>query len=387
MTAVPDLRPYPFEPFNGDLPAELIDMVESNPISRVLLPDGRSAWMVLSYEHNRMLLSDPCFARQHVGKAKPGAGEPRDLSMDGPAHTAVRSVAMRFLTARRIEEYRPLIQRLTDELVDEMIAGPPPADLVSALVAPLPVRVICAVLGVPESDRDRLYGWIKELNSVVEHGSPSAVEARAQFTEYLTGQLAAKRARPADDLISSWIAGGHDLTDTELVELAMGILLGGLEVNSISAGLRALFQHPEQLAKLRAAPEKILSATEEILRYTTVSGMGKVLVVVTDTELGGVAMRAGDYVMSMTAAADRDPNAFAEPNVFDIDRVSAVPHLGFGHGPHSCLGRSVGKLQVEVAIGTLVRRLPRLAPAVPLEEIPWRHDRINCGIESFPVTW
>jgi len=387
MTAVSELRPYPFEPFNGDLPAELIDMVESNPISRVLLPDGRPAWIVLSYEHCRALLSDPCFARQHVGRAKPGAGEPRDLSMDGPPHTAVRSVAMRFLTARRIEEYRPLVKRLTNELIDDMIAGPPPADLVSALVAPLPVRVICAVLGVPESDRERLYGWIKELNSIVEHGSQSAVQARAQFTDYLTGQLAAKRARPADDLISSWIAGGHDLTDTELVELAMGILLGGLEVNSISAGLRALFQHPGQLAKLRAAPEKMLSATEEILRYTTVSSMGKVLIVVTDTELGGVAMRAGDYVMAMTATADRDPRAFAEPNVFDIDRVSAVPHLGFGHGPHSCLGRSVGKLQVEVAIGTLLGRLPGLAPAVPLEDIPWRHDRINCGIDSFPVTW
>ena len=387
MTTVSELRPYPFEPFTGDLPAELIDMVESDPISRVLLPDGRPAWMVLSYEHCRAVLSDPCFARQHVGREKPGAGEPRDLSMDGPPHTAVRSVAMRFLTARRIEEYRPLVQRLADELIDDMIAGPPPADLVSALVAPLPVRVICAVLGVPESDRDQLYAWIKELNSIVEHGSPSAVEARAQFTDYLTGQLAAKRARPADDLISSWIAGGHDLTDTELVELAMGILLGGLEVNSISAGLRALFQHPGQLAKLRAAPQKMLSATEEILRYTTVSSMGKVLIVVTGTELGGVAMRAGDYVMVMTAAADRDPQAFAEPNVFDIDRVSAVPHLGFGHGPHSCLGRSVGKLQVEVAIGALVGRLPGLAPAVPLEQIPWRHDRINCGIESFPVTW
>jgi cytochrome P450 len=387
MTAVSELRPYPFEPFNGDLPAELIDMVESDPISRVLLPDGRPAWMVLSYEHCRAVLSDPCFARQHVGRAKPGAGEPRDLSMDGPPHTAVRSVAMRFLTARRIEEYRPLVQRLTNELIDEMIAGPAPADLVSALVAPLPVRMICAVLGVPESDRERLYGWIKELNSIVEHGSQSAVAARAQFNDYLTGQLAAKRASPADDLLSSWIAGGHDLTDTELVELAMGILLGGLEVNSISAGLRALFQHPGQLAKLRAAPDKMLSATEEILRYTTVSSMGKVLVVVTDTELGGVPMRAGDYAMAMTATADRDPRAFAEPNVFDIERVSAVPHLGFGHGPHSCLGRSVGKLQVEVAIGTLLRRLPGLAPAVPLEEIPWRHDRINCGIESFPVTW
>jgi cytochrome P450 len=138
MTAVSELRPYPFEPFNGDLPAELIDMVESDPISRVLLPDGRPAWMVLSYEHCRALLSDPCFARQHVGNAKPGAGEPRDLSMDGPPHTAVRSVAMRFLTARRIEEYRPLVLRSVGKLQVEVAIG----TLLRRLPAPAPAEPV-----------------------------------------------------------------------------------------------------------------------------------------------------------------------------------------------------------------------------------------------------
>lgn len=359
-------------------------MVESNPISKVLLPDGRPCWLVLSYAHCRTVITDPHFARLHIGRPD---GGPRDLNMDGPAHTAVRRVAMRAFTARMIEVYRPLVQRLVDELIDDMIAGPRPADVVSALVAPLPVRVICEVLGIPAADRQRFHDWIETLNSMAAYGSVGAGQARSELMAYLAGQLAAKRENPGQDLLSVWTASPHDLTDTELVELAIGVLLGGLEINTISAGLRALFQHPEQLAKLRAAPEKMLAATEEIIRYTTVSSTFRVMIVAADTELGGVTMRAGDYVMPFLPAGDRDPQVFPEPNVFDIDRATTPPHIGLGHGPHFCLGGALGKLEVEVSIGTLVRRLPGLAPAVPLEEIQLRHGWWNCGIASFPVVW
>jgi cytochrome P450 len=206
---------------------------------------------------------------------------------------------------------------------------------------------------------------------------------------YLAGQLAVKRVSPGDDLLSAWVGDSdtHDLTDPELVELAMGVLLGGLEINSTSAGLRALFQHPEQLAKLRAAPEKVAAATDEILRYTAVSSMFRVQVVTEDLELGGVAIRAGDCVMAVPWAGNRDPRIFPDPNVFDIDRTPTAPHLTFGFGPHFCLGTALGRIQVELSIDTLLRRLPGLALAVPIDEIPWRHDRMNGGIESFPVTW
>jgi cytochrome P450 len=384
VTAPSDLRHYPFEPFTGDVPDELIDMVESNPISQVLLPDGRPCWLVLNYEHCRTVITDPRFARLHIGRPD---GGPRDLNMDGPAHTAVRRVGMRPFTARRIEVYRPLVQRLVDELIDDMIAGPCPADIVTALVAPLPVRVICEVLGIPVADRQRFMDWIATLNSMDAYGSDPAGRARSELTAYLAGQLTAKRESPGQDLLSAWAANPHDLTDAELVELAIGVLLGGLEINTISAGLRALFQHPEQLAKLRAAPEKMVAATEEIIRYTTVSTTFRVMLVTADAEVGGVTMRAGDYVMPFLPAGDRDPAVFPEPNVFDIDRPQTPPHLGLGHGPHFCLGGTLGKLEVEVSIGTLVRRLPGLAPAVPLEEIGFRHGWWNCGISSFPVVW
>lgn len=399
------LRDYPFEPFTGDLPDELLDMVVSNPVSRVRLPDGRAAWLVLGYQECCTVLSDQRFSRQSVGdEPAPSRDGPRQLNMDGPAHTSVRRVASRAFTARRMDAYRPRMQRIIDELVDAMIAGPRPADLVAGLVAPLPLLVICDLLGIPASDRERFHGWLAGLNSVLAYGSAEAAGALAELHGYLAGQLAAKRAQleraqiqraqiqraqPGNDLLSAWLdgQGQHDLTDQELVALAEGVLLGGLEINSTTAGMRALFQHPEQLAKLLRDPEKIASATEEILRYTAVSSMFLVQVVRADLELGGAAMREGDYVMAVPWAANRDPRYFPDPNVFDIDRTSTVPHLTFGYGPHFCLGTALGKMQVELSIATLLRRLPWLAPAVPIDELPWRHDRVNCGIERFPVVW
>ncbi len=388
MTVVSELRSYPFEPFTGDLSDELVDMVATQPVSRVRLTDGRPCWLVLGYAECCTVLADPRFGREHVGRPEARVDGTRDISMDGPAHAAVRRVGSRAFTARQIASYRPLVQRHVDELIDAMIAGGPPGDLVSGLVAPLPLRVVCEVTGVPASDWAMFYGWLEGINSIVAYGSADAVAARSELDAYLAGLVTYKRANPGDDLLSVWTADrGHDLTDPELVELTVALLLGGIEVNATSAGVRALFQHPDQLEKLRAAPEKMSAAADEILRFTAVSVMTRVQVVATDTELGGFAMRAGEHIMALGVAGNRDPKVFRDPNVFDIDRVQAAPTLAFGYGPHVCLGSSLGKLQVELGTGTLLRRMPGLAPAIPLDEIPWRHDRINCGIAKFPVTW
>ncbi|SCF00903.1 cytochrome P450 [Micromonospora mirobrigensis] len=390
MTVDSALRRYPFEPFTGDLPAELLEMVVTDPVSRVRLPDGRAAWLVLGYADCCTVLADPRFSRLPIGATSaPDDVGPRELNMDGPAHATVRRVASRAFTARRIETFRPRVRGLVDGLVDAVLAGPRPADLVAGLVAPLPVLVVCDVLGVPAADRPRFYAWIEGLNSITAYGSADAVTAQAELRAYLADQLAGKRLDPGDDLLSAWVRGqdAHELVDPELVELAMGVLLGGLEINATSAGLRALFQHPEQLAKLRGAPEKLAAATEEILRYTSVSSMFRVQVVREDLVLGGVAMRAGECVMAVPWAGNRDPRFFPEPNVFDIDRPVTAPHLTFGFGPHFCLGAALGRMQVELSLGALLERMPGLAPAVPIEEVPWRHDRMNGGIASFPVTW
>jgi len=388
MTVVSGLRSYPFEPFTGDLPDELLDMVATEPVSRVRLTDGRPCWLVLGYAECCTVLADPRFGREHVGRPEARVAGTRDISMDGPAHAAVRRVGSRAFTARHIEGYRPLVQRHVDELIDAMVAGPQPGDLVSGLVAPLPLRVVCEVTGVPASDWGMFYGWLAGINSIVAYGSADAVAARSQLDAYLAELVTAKRANPGNDLLSVWTAdSAHELTDPELVELTVALLLGGIEVNTTSAGVRALFQRPDQLEKLRAAPEKVSAAADEILRFTAVSAMSRVQVVATDTELGGFAMRAGEHIMALGVAGNRDPRVFHDPNVFDIDRVQAAPTLAFGYGPHVCLGSALGKMQVELATGALLQRLPGLKPAVPLDELPWRHDRINCGIRSFPVVW
>jgi len=400
------IRNYPFEPFLGDLPDELLDMVQTQPVSRVRLPDGRVVWLVVGYDEAATVLADPRFTRftrhgrpeagscEQAGEpiADPAAGYPvraRDLSMDGKPHTDLRRLAARAFTARRIEAYRPRVQAITDRLIDDMVAGGQPADLVSGLVVPLPAMVVCEVLGVPVADRDKFAAWGNALLALTAHGMADTARADAELREYLTERLAEKRANPGEDLLSSWIvaqAGSDELTDTEIVGLAIAVLIGGREISSTSAGIRALFQHPEALGRLHADPALLPAAVEEILRYTSVSPMFLVQTVTEELELGGVAMRAGDGVMAVPWAANRHPAPFPEPAEFNLDRPQN-PHLTFGLGPHFCLGAALGRLQVEIAIGTLLRRFPNLGPAVPLDELPWRDERINCGLAEFPVTW
>lgn len=381
----PEPRRYPFEPFTGELSPELLGMIETDPVSRVLLPDGEPAWLVLDYAGCVKVLADPRFSRV-LHRPPPDHPPLRDLNQDGAAHAAVRRVGSRAFGGRRMAHYRPRVQALVDELVDAMIGGPRPADLVSGLVAPLPLLVICEVIGVPAADREQFYGWLAGLNSVVDYNS---VEAAKSLWVYLAGQLAAKRVEPGDDLLSVWLEGGddHGLSDEEIIVLAMGLLRGGLEVGSTAAGVRVLFQHPEQLAELVRSPEKVPAAVEEILRYTAVSSMFRVQVVTEDVTVGDVAMSAGDRVMAVPWVANRDPRVFSDPNVFDIERVTRTAHLAFGYGPHFCLGTALARMEVELSIATLLRRLPGLAPAIGVDELPWRHDRINGGIEEFPVVW
>lgn len=365
-------------------------MVVTRPVTRVRLPDGRPIWLILGYQECRRVLTDPKFSRHPWSETDaPDPGHARDLSMNGPAHQAVRRFAYRAFTPRRIALLRPRVQRLADTLVDAMIAEPMPADLVSALVAPFPALTVCELLGLPPADWPKFHGWHLAISSLHAHDSDATAAALSSMRGYLARQIAAKRTAPADDLLSEWVAGrgGQVLTDDELTELSAVVLLAGLEINTISSGLRALFANPGELAKLRAAPTKLRAAVEEIIRYTTHSSMFLVQYVTEDLKLGGVAIRAGDAVMAIPGAGNRDPRYFPRPNVFDIDRVLTVPHLGLGLGPHFCLGAALGRLELEVAIGTLLRRLPRLAPAVPLSELPWRNERFNCGMAAFPVVW
>jgi cytochrome P450 len=419
------IRDYPFEPFRGELPPELLEMVHTKPVSKVRIPDGRVVWLVLGYPETSLVLSDPRFARHNSELAAGGltaggltatgltaAGEQaeacpvyvppspaeadagqcpaglRQLSMDGKPHHDLRRLAARAFTARRIEAYRPRVQAITDELIDALMAAGPPGDLVAGLVVPLPVIVTCELLSIPAADREQIADWANAMMSLTAHGLAGTAQAEAELREYLLRRLTARRHEPGEDLLSSWIGAqaGSDLSDAEIVGLAIAVLIGGREISSTSAGIRALFQHPTALRRLRADPALLPAAVEEILRYTSVSPMFLVQTVTEDLELGGESLRAGDGVMAVPWAANRHQAAFAEPDRFDLDRPQN-PHLTFGFGPHFCLGAALGRLQVEIAIGTLLRRMPELAPVTDLQDLPWRDERINCGLAEFPVTW
>lgn len=389
------LRDYPFEPFRGALPDELLRMVVTEPVSRVRLPDGRPCWLVLGYESVCTVLSDPRFARNGsgpsgavVGCPSSTHGGPRTLSADGPDHVSLRRAASQAFSPRVIESCRPLVQKITDRLLDAMAGQSRPADLISTLTAPLPVLVICEILGVPAASEARFADWATAIMSVTAYDSSAGAQAQRSLDGYFADLVAAKRADPGDDLISAWITTQAEtgLTDPEVADLALTVLRGGREINSTSAGLRTLFEHPHQLAALRADPSRLPTAVNEILRYSVHSSMSRILTATETTELDGVRITAGDTVMALPAAANRDPRYFADPDVFDIDRTPNL-HLSQGHGPHFCLGAALGRMEIEVAIGTLLRRFPRLAPAVPISDIPWRNERFNAGMAKFPVTW
>ncbi len=408
MIAAGLLRDYPFEPFRGRLSDEVLRMVVAEPVSRVRLPDGRPCWLVLGYGPACAVLADPRFARHGNGPSgtvverPPDA--PRTLRDDGPEHASLRRAAARAFGPRAIEGYRRRVQEITDRLLDTMAAQGPPADLMSALVRPLPALVICELLGVPAADEARFTAWASAILSVNAHDSRATVAAQALLDGYFADQVASRRAdlhdrnrghalskhrtRVDGDLISAWIATRDEtgLTEAEIVDLAVTVLRGGREINAIGAGLRTLFEHPDQLAAVRADPTRLPTAVNEMLRFSVHSNMFRVQTATEDVELAGVRIGAGDAVMALPAAANRDPLHFADPNTFDIDR-NPNPHLTQGYGAHFCLGGALGRMEIEVAIGTLLRRFPHLAPAAPTTDLAWRNDRFNAGMEAFPVTW
>ncbi|MEJ3653054.1 cytochrome P450 [Actinomycetes bacterium KLBMP 9759] len=388
-----EVRDYPFEVFRGDLPNALLQMVEHERVSLVRLPDGRLVWLVLGYDEVSVVLTDVRF-RRRGGPFDTGAeaadGCPvRALNMDGDAHAGLRRLAARAFTPRRIEAFRGRVQTITDELLDRMEERGSPGDLVADLVVPMPAIVISELLGVPAGDRDLFSQWDTALMAVDTHAVTETADSTRAMRAYLAERLAEKRAAPGADLLSAWVEAQADdgsLTDEEIIGLALTVLVGGREISSISAGMRALFQHPDVMDRLRTDPALLPAAVDELLRFTSISPTFVELTVVAPVELGGVALRPGDVVMPLPWAANRDPAQFPDPGALRLDRPWGQ-HLTFGTGPHFCLGAALGRIEVEIAIGTLLRRFPGLRPDVAIDELPWRHERINCGLKAFPVAW
>ncbi|MFG2726624.1 cytochrome P450 [Streptomyces canus] len=385
----------PFAP-----PPAMMKLHAEEPVSRVRLWDGSVHWLVTRYEDQRALYGD---RRLSVDTTRPGfpylneafretaaKNPPSFLNMDDPDHARIRRMVTGAFTVKRIEAMRPAVQRMTDDLIDGMLAGPKPVDLVEALTLPLPSLVICELLGVPYEDHD----FFQANSKVGLRRDVTAEAVRAAFGEiyqYLSGQIDAKLADPADDMLSelaSRVRAG-DLTHHDATMLGVLLLGAGHETsaNMLALGILAFLEHPDQLAVVRDTddPKVLASAADEMLRYLTVVHNGQRRLALEDLEIGGRSIRAGEGVIMPGATGNWQADVFPDPERLDVRR-DARRHMAFGFGIHQCLGQPLARLELQVVYNTVFRRIPTLRRATDLDEIPFKDDGIVYGVYELPVT-
>ncbi|MFD6417974.1 cytochrome P450 [Streptomyces sp. NPDC060194] len=368
-------------------------------VHHVRYPGGEEAYLVVGHAAARAALTEPLLSRDWIRHNRrldgidPAGHGPVSASMldsDPPHHTRLRRLVSRAFTPGRVAALAPRVQAVTDELLDAMLAAPDRrADLVDALAFPLPMTVICELLGVPDLDRASFRAWSAE--TVAPTSPENGAAAIAAASDYLAELIAAKRRAPGADLLSGLIEtvdeGGDRLSEGELLEMAFLLLVAGHEttVNLIGNGVRALFHHPDQLAALRADPDGLVEgAVEEMLRYDGPVETATPRIATAALEIDGTRIPAGATVMVALADADRDPDRFARPDRFDVRRETRG-HIAFGHGIHYCLGAPLARLEGRIAIRTLLARAPGLAPdGRPAE---WIGGPLIHGVRRIPVRW
>ncbi|MER7956234.1 cytochrome P450 [Streptomyces sp. NPDC096030] len=367
---------------------------ESGPVHHVRMPDGWEFWLVVGHEEGRAALADPRLVKSpSIVGVTPVDEEvigPNLLAVDAPDHTRLRKLVTREFTGRRVEALRPRVQELADELADAM-APAGRADLVDSFAFPLPITVICELLGVPAADRDSFRRWSNEL--VAPSGGAPEREIVEGFGAYLDALIEDKRAsRPTDDLLSALITtraeDGDALSLAELRGMAYLLLIAGHEttVGLITNTVRALFAHPDQLADLRGDFGLIDGAIEEGLRYDGPVESSTFRIAKEAITVGDTAIPALSPVFVSLAATDRDPKRFPEPDRFDIRREPRG-HLAFGHGIHYCLGAPLARLEGGIAIRTLLERFPRLELDPEGAPWEWMPGLLVRGVRRLPVRW
>jgi cytochrome P450 len=368
------------------------------PVSAVIMPGGQPAWLVTGYAEARAALADPRLRKSTSGwQPDPdsiyGALDGHMLNQDPPDHERLRRLVNKAFTARHIERLRPRITAITAGLLDAM-STQREVDLLASFAFPLPITVICELLGIPVADRDDFRKWSASIIS--DAVSPEVFQADATaMVRYFRALLAAKRERPADDLLSALItvrekgegeAGGDGLRENELVSMAFLLMLAGHEttVNLIASGMLALLLNPAELDRLRADPALIGGAVEELLRYVSPVNHGTYRVTAEPVEIGGARIGAGEVVVVGLSSADRDPSRYADPERLDLGRDSSG-HLAFGHGIHYCLGAPLARLEAQIAFGALLDRFGSIRLAVPADSLRWRPSTLIPGLEALPV--
>ncbi|WP_371584192.1 cytochrome P450 [Streptomyces sp. NBC_01314] len=392
-----------------DPPAAWERLRERCPVATVELPSGDRAKFLSRYDDVRALLSDPRFARPRAGddsarlSADGSGGVAADASPEyalsipetGEPHLRWRRQVGRYFTAKRMAALRPGMARIAESLLDDMIERGQPADLKAALGFPLPVYVICDLLGAPAEDRDRFSHWSDAFLNVSRFSKEETRAAFTEFARYMAELVAAKRAEPGEDLLSMLIVDGaalpeaDRLTDAELLATGMGLLVAGHETTANMIGKMAalLLADRGRWEQLLADPSLVRTAVEEVLRFdANLSAFGMRRYLSEDVDLDGESLPGGTTVFCGMSSANRDDRVFASPAEMDLTR-SPNPHLTFGAGPHSCLGQALARTELQVVLEVLLRKLPTLELAVPANELRKVEGLLVGGLCEVPVHW
>jgi len=382
----------------GQRQAVYAELAKDGPVHQIMLPSGEPAWLVTGYDEVRQALNDPRFIKAGPPAVSATQALPEDIAqamsrdmlhLDPPDHTRLRRLVSAAFTRRRVDALAPRITTLADQLLEAM-AEQAEVDLIDAYAFPLPMTVICELLGVPRADAPEFRGW----SATIVTGSLIAPElwvaAAESLVGYIRSLLEEKRRSPADDLLSALVAtrdGQDRLTEDELTSMVFLLLIAGHEttVNLIGNGVHALLEHPRQLALLRADPAQLPVFIEEILRYEGPVQVATPRFTAEAVVLGGVRIPAGEMVVPSVLAANRDGGHFPDATVFDASR-GQNQHVAFGHGIHHCLGAPLARLEGRVALERLLRRFPQVRLAVRPGELTWRPSFLMHGLSSLPVT-
>ena len=374
------------------------------PVCRVTLPDKTPVWLVTRYEDVKTLLTDERFAKSRYNALTPEQLRKQPwvppmfrplertmIDLDPPDHTRLRQLVHQAFTPRLIERMRERVQTLANELLDA-VSRKGEMDLIRDYALPLPMTIITEILGVPIQDRDKFHRWSKVIVSVNQFNADWRVfPAIWKFIRYLRRFFKVRRDDLRDDLVSALIQGeevGDRLSEDELLAMVFLLLVAGHEttVNLIGSGMLELLQHPDQMERLRRDPSLIKSAVEELLRYTAPVFMSTERYAREEVTIHGVTIPRGEMALGVIGSANRDETVFDNPDTLDVAR-EPNKHLSFGHGIHYCLGAALARLEAQIAINTLLERMPDLRLKGSPESLRWRRSLILRGLEALPVNF